>query len=155
MGPSGVGVEDIERSCRAAPQNVRFSDLYRLCLEHFENPGEVIPVLTQPSHDVTHYRYTVFWSREDHEFVGTVAEFPSLSFLDPDQTTALRGIEELVTRVVQEMKASGEEVPAPLSEREYSGNIRLRVTPQKHCELATRAQEQGVSLNRYLNSLLP
>ncbi|MEA5454046.1 toxin-antitoxin system HicB family antitoxin [Sinomonas sp. JGH33] len=112
-------------------------------------------MLTQPRHDVTHYRYTVFWSKEDGEFVGTVAEFPSLSFLDESQTRALEGIEELVADVIEDMLNSGEEIPVPLSEREYSGNIRLRVTPKKHRELAVRAQEQGVSLNRFLNSLLP
>lgn len=112
-------------------------------------------MLTQPRHDVTHYRYTVFWSKEDGEFVGTVAEFPSLSFLDESQAAALEGIENLVGEVVEDMVESGEEIPVPLAEREYSGSIRLRVTPNKHRELAIRAQEQGVSLNRYLNSLLP
>ena len=37
-----MGVEEIERQCRMSPTNVRFNDLYRLCVEHFgepRNPG--------------------------------------------------------------------------------------------------------------------
>jgi phage N-6-adenine-methyltransferase len=43
------------------------------------------------------YTYRVSWSEEDGEFVGTCAEFPSLSHLAADRDEALRGIKELVT----------------------------------------------------------
>jgi hypothetical protein len=33
-----VGVEDIERHCRQSPQNVRFADLFQLCVHHFGDP---------------------------------------------------------------------------------------------------------------------
>ena len=32
-----------------------------------------------------HYTYQVSWSPEDGEYVGTVAEFPSLSWLDTEE----------------------------------------------------------------------
>jgi predicted HicB family RNase H-like nuclease len=112
-------------------------------------------MLTEARNSVSHYRYTVGWSHDDGEHVATVAEFPSLSFLASTQDDALAGLLEVVQDVVDDLVESGEEVPLPLAEREFSGNIRLRVTPEKHRELATRALEQGVSLNRYLNSLLP
>lgn len=112
-------------------------------------------MLTKPRCDVSHYRYTVTWSTEDQEYVATVAELPSLSYLDQTQDGALKGLREVVDEVVEDLIASGEDVPLPLGEREYSGSIRLRVTPEKHRELAARALEQGVSLNRYINSLLP
>ena len=112
-------------------------------------------MLTKPRAEVSHYRYTVTWSNEDQEFVATVAEFPSLSFLDETQDGALNGLREVVKDVLDDLIESGEEVPVPIAERDYSGNIRLRVTPEKHRELTARALEQGVSLNRYINSLLP
>ena len=34
------------------------------------------------------YTYRVEWSEDDQEFVGTVAEFPSLSYLAPTSTGA-------------------------------------------------------------------
>lgn len=112
-------------------------------------------MLTEARHNVSHYRYTVGWAPEDGEYVASVAEFPSLSFLAGTQEGALAGLEDVIEDVIEDLVESGEEVPVPLAEREFSGNIRLRVTPEKHRELTTRALEQGVSLNRYLNSLLP
>ena len=49
-----------------------------------------------------HYTYRVIWSDEDQEFVGLVAEFPSLSYLHKNQTNALKGIVDLVGQVVAE-----------------------------------------------------
>jgi predicted HicB family RNase H-like nuclease len=103
---------------------------------------------------VAHYRYSVTWPPEDQEYVATVSEFPSLSWLDENKEEALRGLEKLLREVVEDMHAKGEEVPLPFAERTYSGNLKVRVTPEKHRRLAIAAQEQGVSLNRYLNDLL-
>jgi predicted RNase H-like HicB family nuclease len=54
-----------------------------------------------------HYTYRVTWSDEDSEFVGTCAEFPSLSHLAATAAEASRGIEELVADIVADMGVSG------------------------------------------------
>lgn len=54
--------------------------------------------------DTTRYTYRVTWSAEDHEFVATCAEFPSLSWLAPSQIEALQGLEELLREVIADMK---------------------------------------------------
>jgi hypothetical protein len=46
-----------------------------------------------------HYTYRVEWSPEDNEWVGLCPELPSLSWLDPDKSKALAGIERLVRNV--------------------------------------------------------
>ncbi len=97
-----------------------------------------------------HYTYRVIWSEEDQEFVGLVAEFPSLSYLHEKQTTALKGIVDLVADVVADMLANGEALPEPLSEKHYSGKLSLRLTPELHQKLAIEAQEENISLNRYI-----
>lgn len=104
--------------------------------------------------DVTHYTYRVSWSSEDQEFVGTCVEFPSLSWLAPSQSGALLGIERVVEDVVADMQESGEDVPQPLAEREYSGRFNVRIPPATHRRLASVAAEQGVSLNRYVSDRL-
>ena len=104
--------------------------------------------------NVTHYAYRVIWSEEDQEHVGLCAEFPGLSWLDRDQAAALDGIVRLVGEVVDDMKQNGELPPEPLSEKRYSGKISLRTTPDVHRDLALSAAEQGVSLNRLLNSMV-
>ena len=100
------------------------------------------------------YTYRVLWSEQDQEFVGLCAEFSSLSWLEQDQSAALKGIVELVAQAVADMMANGEPVPEPLSLKHYSGKISLRTTPETHRALAVAAAEQGVSLNRHINALI-
>ena len=99
-----------------------------------------------------HYTYRVSWSPEDHEYVATVIEFRSLSWLAPDPAAALLGLRDLVAQVVDELETSGEPVPEPLAERQFSGEFRLRIPPALHRALAMEAAEQGVSLNRLVSA---
>lgn len=101
-----------------------------------------------------HYTYRVEWSADDQEFVGTVAEMPSLSWLAESQAEALTGIVELVRDVTAELAEAGEAVPVPFSERRYSGEFKVRVPPELHRALAVRAAEEHVSLNRLVSMKL-
>jgi predicted HicB family RNase H-like nuclease len=98
-----------------------------------------------------HFTYRVSWSAEDGEYVGTCAEFPSLSHLDADQVEALRGIRALVADIVADMRTKGEAVPEPLAERTYSGKFQTRIPSELHRMLAIEAAEAGVSLNRLVS----
>jgi predicted HicB family RNase H-like nuclease len=104
--------------------------------------------------EVTHYTYRVSWSPEDQEFVGTCVEFPSLSWLAASQDDAFHGIERVVEGVVADLSESGEEIPKPLAERQYSGRFNVRIPPDTHRRLVTEAAEQGVSLNRFVSDRL-
>ena len=101
-----------------------------------------------------HYAYRVIWSVEDEEFVGLCAEFPSLSYLDEDHLKALEGITNLVKDIVADMEANGEEIPVPISEKNYSGKFQIRITPERHRMLVIEAAEQNVSLNRLISDKL-
>lgn len=101
---------------------------------------------------IEHYTYRVTWSPEDQEYVATVLEMPSLSWLDGDELDALMGIKTLVAQVAQDMQANGEEVPQAFADRTYSGHLSLRIPPELHRRVAMEAQEQGVSLNRLLSA---
>ena len=101
-----------------------------------------------------HYTYRVIWSEEDQEFVGLVAEFPSLSYLHKNQTNALKGIVDLVEHVVADMIANGETPPEPIADKQYSGKFQIRIPPEKHRRLAIEAKEAKVSLNRLINTKL-
>ena len=59
------------------------------------------------------YHYTVFWSAEDREYVGRCAEFPSLSWLEPDKFAAFAGIVFLVADILEDMQTTGERPPQP------------------------------------------
>lgn len=97
-----------------------------------------------------HYTYRITWSAEDSEYVGLCTEFPSLSWLAPTRTAALDGIEKLVRDVIADMLAQSETPPEALAEKNFSGKLVLRMTPEQHRRLAINAMDEGVSLNRYL-----
>lgn len=101
-----------------------------------------------------HYTYRVEWSPEDDEWVGLVAEFPSLSWLDPDPVEAMRGVHNLVEGVVDDMRKTGETPPEPLAERRYSGKVFVRTSPELHRRLTIEAAEQGVSVNQWATQKL-
>jgi len=96
----------------------------------------------------------VVWSEEDGEYVGTVAELPSLSWLAGNPEEALSGIRSLACEAVADMIASGEVPPVPLSSRKYSGKFQVRIPPELHRRLALEAAEEKVSLNRLVSSRL-
>jgi predicted HicB family RNase H-like nuclease len=100
------------------------------------------------------YTYRVTWSEDDREYVGLCAEFPSLSWLAKSQSAALRVIRNRVAEVIQDLKDRGEDLPEPFSCRKYSGKFMVRVPPDVHRDLALKAAESGVSLNRLASSKL-
>lgn len=101
-----------------------------------------------------HYTYRVHWSEEDGEYVGTVAELPSVSWLAEDRMEAFIGIQRVADEIVADMEASGETPPAAIADRHYSGKFQVRVPEEVHRRLAIRAAEQGVSLNALASSRL-
>lgn len=106
--------------------------------------------LNRPHVDVSHYTYRVTWSAEDREFVATVAEFPSLSWIAANQVEALQGLEGMLADIVADMEGQGEEVPEPLSERSYSGKFNLRLGEKLHREVALHAAEENLSINQWV-----
>ncbi len=101
-----------------------------------------------------HYTYRITWSVEDQEYVGLCAEFPSLSWLALTPEEAFSGIRQVVADCLTEMRAASEVVPEPIANRSYSGKFMVRIPPETHRALALRAAEEGVSLNRLVNSRL-
>ena len=100
------------------------------------------------------YTYRVTWSEDDNEYVGLCAEFPSLSWLSPTPEAALKGIRKLVAEIVEDMKSNNENIPEPIACRQFSGKFMVRIPPEIHRNLAIKAAESGISLNRVVSSKL-
>ena len=104
--------------------------------------------------DADRYAYRVVWSQEDGEYVGTVAEMPSLSWLADTPEKAFDGIRSLAVEAVADMEALGEAAPAPIASRAYSGKFQVRIPPELHRRLAMEAAEERVSLKRLVAARL-
>lgn len=94
------------------------------------------------------YSYRVQWSEQDQEYIGLCAEFPSLSWLDASQGATLNGIVKVVGDVIADLLRTGENVLFPLSIKNYSGKLSVRILPELHRKLDVDAHEERVSLNR-------
>jgi predicted HicB family RNase H-like nuclease len=104
--------------------------------------------------DINKYQYQVFYSEEDQAFVSTVAEFPYLSADGASAGEAIAELRSVVEEAVGILLAEGKGAPLPLCEREYKGNISLRLSAETHKLAVTRAREEGCSLNQFLTSLI-
>jgi predicted HicB family RNase H-like nuclease len=100
------------------------------------------------------YTYRVTWSTEDQEYIGLCAEFPGLSWLARTPEAALKGIRKVIADVVQDLRKNKEPIPEPLATKGFSGKFMVRVPPEVHRNLAIKAAEEGVSLNRMASSKL-
>jgi predicted HicB family RNase H-like nuclease len=100
------------------------------------------------------YTYRITWSPDDQEYVGLCVEFPSLSWLAESPEASLDGIRKIVAEVVQDMNSKGESPPLPLSSKKFSGKFVVRIPPNVHRQLAIKAAEEGISLNRLISAKL-
>lgn len=89
------------------------------------------------------YHYTVFWSENDGEYVGLCAEFPLLSWLEPDQFSAFAGIVFLVADILDDMQSTGETPPLPVANLATDGATELRYIPVKTPPVPWPALEIG------------
>lgn len=96
------------------------------------------------------YTYRVEWSAEHGEYVGRCIEMSWLSRWAPTMREATAAIERAVDEFVAEREAAGEDVPRPLTERQYSGKFVVRTSPALHARLVIEATEQNVSMNQWV-----
>jgi predicted HicB family RNase H-like nuclease len=99
---------------------------------------------------MNHYTYRAEWSPERWEYVGRCLEFPWLSRWAPTLREAIAAIEEAVDECISEREAAGDELPAALTDRQYSGKFVVRTSPALHARLAVEAAEQNVSMNQWV-----
>jgi predicted RNase H-like HicB family nuclease len=104
------------------------------------------------------YKYSTntAWSDEDECFVATVPEFPYLSGFGETPEEAVVDIQGVLETVIDAMVADGTSPPEPkkLVHQNFSGQTRLRLPKSLHAKLANDAEEDNVSLNTYMVSLL-
>ncbi len=87
---------------------------------------------------------------EDGTFAAEVLEFPGCLTSGDTADEAMANLDEAIEGWVETLLESGEDLPTPLSDREYSGRLTLRLLPSLHRQAATLAQSENVSLNRWL-----
>ena len=99
------------------------------------------------------YSYLVEYSLKDEAYLAKCIELGIMAHGET-QEEAILEIKEATRVHVLMLKEDGDKIPEPFNLREFSGKLNLRMTPEKHREIALKARTQGVSLNHYINSQL-
>ncbi len=99
---------------------------------------------------VGHYTFRAEWSRHYNEYVGVCVEVPYLRREAPTAPEAVAAIEQALEEHLGSLRACGDPIPPPLSERNYSGTFSVRTSPELHGRLALEAIEQGISMNQWI-----
>lgn len=97
---------------------------------------------------MNHYTYRAEWSREHDEYVGRCLELPFLKHWAPTLREAIAGVEQAVDEHLAE--SEGDDLPPPITDRNFSGTFLVRTSPSLHVRLAVEAADQHVSMNHWI-----
>jgi len=96
----------------------------------------------------------VVYPAEEGGYVAEIEELPGCL----TQGETLEEIEELIDDArrlwIEAAYETGEEIPLPRTEEQYSGKFVVRLPRSLHRRLAEEANKEGVSLNQHVVSLL-
>jgi len=91
---------------------------------------------------------------EEGGFVVSIPVLPGCITQVEEWGEAENAIEEVRGSWIQAAYEDGVEIPLPRSKKEYSGKFVLRIPRSMHRNLDRRAEEEGVSLNTLVVSLI-
>jgi predicted HicB family RNase H-like nuclease len=100
------------------------------------------------------YIKIVEWSAKDRCFVGSAPPLIGHCCHGKDEADVYRQLGVIVAEWVALYNKEKKALPEPSAGKDYSGKFVLRVDPALHQLLATRALQQGDSLNSYAAKLL-
>ncbi len=100
------------------------------------------------------YPISIKWSDEDAGYIATIPGIRGLSAFGESLSAALSELEIAADAYFQSLKNAGKCMPVLDKITPFSGQLRLRMPKSLHAELSQAAENEGVSLNTYLISLL-
>jgi antitoxin HicB len=93
-------------------------------------------------------------SDPDGGWFVAVKELPGCMSQGDTEEEALEMIKEAMEGWIEVALEDGMKIPEPRNLDDYSGKFVVRVPRSLHRELVKRAEEEGASLNQYINVLL-
>jgi len=97
---------------------------------------------------------SIKWSDEDQGFIATIPRIQALSAFGATQEEALSELNVAAEAYFESLKRAGRQLRAEEKIIPYSGQIRLRMPKSLHAALSGGAENEGVSLNTYIITLL-
>lgn len=100
------------------------------------------------------YLKVVEWSEEDGCYVGTAPGLIYGGVHGKDERKVFYELCEVVERAIKEMKEAGMPLPPETANKDYSGKLALRISPDLHRKIAIKAHQTGESINKFIQATL-
>ena len=97
---------------------------------------------------------SIKWSDEDNGFIASIPGMQALSAFGNTSEIALSELKIAAEAYFTSLKKAGKTIPPEDKVISFSGQIRLRMSKNLHSALSNEAEEEGVSLNTYMVTLL-
>ena len=97
---------------------------------------------------------SIKWSDEDNGFIASIPGVQALSAFGNTNEKALSELKIAAEAYFESLKKAGKTIPPEHKVISFSGQIRLRMSKSLHAALSNGAEEEGVSLNTYMVTLL-
>lgn len=96
------------------------------------------------------YKIEVNWSEEDQVYIANVPELEGCMTHGETTEQAIEMANEAIEGYLETLLDIGKPIPEPLSVKNCSGKISLRIPSNLHRDLLNQASVAGKSLNEYL-----
>ena len=100
------------------------------------------------------YLKVVEWSDEDQCYVGTSPGLIIGGVHGRNQSKVFQELCEVVDRAIDSLQNEGKPLPPETVGKNFSGKIALRIPADLHKKLAIKAQQNGESINRFIQEQL-
>ena len=93
------------------------------------------------------YKVEVYWSEEDKYFIANIPELEGCKTHWETAIEAMEMAQEAIEGYVEMLEDLGDKIPVPLSVKECSGRLTLRMSSLLHRDLSSQADIEKSSLN--------
>jgi predicted RNase H-like HicB family nuclease len=97
------------------------------------------------------YEVDIYWSVEDSAFIAVVPELPGCMTHGETRIEAAKMADEAIEAYLEALVETGQEIPTPLAEEEFSGEFLVRTgDPALHRRLTMLARAERKKLTPWL-----
>lgn len=100
------------------------------------------------------YEIKISWDDNDKIYVAKVTELPNCMSHGKTKAEAFRMIEEAMEGHLLTLLDYNETIPRPKSSLKKTGKIPLRINSELHTEIALKADDYDVSINKFIEAVL-
>jgi len=87
-------------------------------------------------------------------YIICINELPGVSSHGYSIEKAMESFKEAMALAFEMYIEAGDEIPEPVNENRYKGNIAYRTTPRRHYTIAQEAEKRNLSLSQFIDTVI-